>query len=126
MFVCLFVCFSVPSKFILCLFVCSFYIFVCFSVSCYLLSYFSLLFICFSVPMLVTSLPRSCSFAQKLVRVRGPSSFDSGPAATTSTFFHTFDIPGTYYVTSVGTDQQVCRIDVLGEGINISLLTRPL
>ena len=46
---CLFVCFSVPSKFILCLFVWSFYIFVCFSVSCYVLSYFSFLFVCFSV-----------------------------------------------------------------------------
>ncbi|XP_068713854.1 uncharacterized protein [Montipora foliosa] len=49
---------------------------------------------------------------QPLARVRGLSAFDSGPVTTTSTFFHTFDVPGKYFVTSEGTERQLCVIDV--------------
>ena len=50
---------------------------------------------------------------QNLIRVRGLSAFDSGPVTSSSTFFHTFDMPGTYFITSEGTKQQLCVIDVL-------------
>jgi len=49
---------------------------------------------------------------EPLVRVRGLSAFDSGPVTTSSTFFHTFDVPGTYFVTSERTERKLCVIDV--------------
>lgn len=55
-------------------------------------------------------------FNQPLARVRGLSAFDSGPKTTRSTFFHTFDVPGRYFITSEGTDRQLCTIDVLENG----------
>ena len=61
-----------------------------------------------------------CFFPQALNRVSGLSSFDSGPAITSSSFFHTFDSLGTYYVTSEGCNLHACRIDVLDEGMTLS------
>ena len=57
-----------------------------------------------------------CIFVQPLTRVRGISAFDSGPVTPSSTFFHTFDIPGRYFITSEGTNQQLCTIDVMDNG----------
>lgn len=53
---------------------------------------------------------------QPLARVRGLSAFDSGPKIIRSTFFHTFDVPGRYFITSEGTDKQLCIVDVLLNG----------
>ncbi|KAJ7382965.1 hypothetical protein OS493_031741 [Desmophyllum pertusum] len=62
---------------------------------------------------------------QPLARVRGLSAFDSGPKTTRSTFFHTFDVPGRYFITSEGTDRQLCTIDVLDKAAHVSPPTIP-
>lgn len=55
--------------------------------------------------------------------VHGPSFFESGPVTRCNSFFHTFDLPGSYWVTSHGTDGQTCRIEVLNEGriVNVKI-----
>ncbi|KAL9960972.1 hypothetical protein ACROYT_G034482 [Oculina patagonica] len=57
---------------------------------------------------------------QPLARVRGVSAFNSGPKTTRSTFFHTFDVPGRYFITSEGTDRELCTIDVLENASYVS------
>mgnify|MGYP000025955857 CR=1 FL=1 len=61
-------------------------------------------------------------FKLPLSRVVGLSAFNSGQMTTRSTFFHTFDVAGTYFISSEGTDGHLCRVEVLEKGeISLSI-----
>ena len=70
--------------------------------------------------MLSEVFSRFCPSFQTFLPVRGVSAFDSGPTTCVSTFFHTFDVPGTYYVMSEGVDRKIGRVNVLAEGMDMT------
>lgn len=79
---------------------------------------------CYLIDIYIISYLFICTFFFKLPlsRVVGLSAFNSGQMTTRSTFFHTFDVAGTYFISSEGTDGHLCRVEVLEKGeISLSI-----